>query len=93
METIAARGRSARESAKKTVRGALKKKKGKPIDIQSLVLEDMKARSELGLERYGKLLYCDDTEPRDMLWETYEELMDACVYIRYEIEKRGGRIT
>lgn len=62
-------------------------------DVQSLVLEDMAERSKLGLERYGKLLHVDDMEPRDMLWELYEELLDACVYIRYEIEQRGGRRT
>lgn len=57
-------------------------------DIWKLVQQDMEARGRLGSERYGVPLTADT--PKDFLQEHYEELLDACVYIRAEIERRRG---
>lgn len=57
------------------------------MDTVDQVLEDLKARKQLGIERYGKALRSDNE--RDMLWEAYEEAMDLCVYLRAELDRRG----
>ena len=51
-----------------------------------LVIADMAARKEFGLAKYGSLLQA--SYGRDNLQDLYEELLDACVYIRNEIERR-----
>lgn len=51
-----------------------------------LVIADMAARKEFGLAKYGTLLQASNG--RDNLQDLYEELLDACVYIRNEIERR-----
>ena len=54
--------------------------------IQELVLDDLRARMEVGKERYGT--YLQAFNGRDALRDLYEELLDACVYIRQVIEER-----
>ena len=51
-----------------------------------LVIADMAARKEFGLAKYDSLLQASNG--RDNLQDLYEELLDACVYIRIEIERR-----
>ena len=46
----------------------------------------MKKRNDFGLKKYKKSL--DVTTKKDLLLEHYEELLDAVVYIRTELEKR-----
>jgi hypothetical protein len=48
--------------------------------IQDLVIADMEARKQIGLERYGTLL--QGHNGRDYLRDLYEELLDACNYVR-----------
>jgi len=55
-------------------------------DIMDLVIQDMHARKELGMERYGVPLRTFNG--RKALKDLYEELLDACVYIRQEMEER-----
>lgn len=56
--------------------------------IQDLVIEDMEDRKKLGIEKYGKLLY-KDTAGRNHLQDLYEELLDACCYIRARIAEEA----
>jgi len=57
--------------------------------IQDLVIADMKARKAVGLERYGTLL--QPGNGRDFLRDLYEELLDACNYVRGAMFERDGR--
>ena len=60
----------------------------KPNDsepIFDLVIKDMEARKSLGFERYGAYLQAHNG--RDALIDLYQELLDACVYIRQVIEE------
>jgi hypothetical protein len=56
--------------------------------IHSLVIEDIRARRELGVSRYGIPLQAHNG--RDALRDLYEELLDACAYIRQVIEERDS---
>ena len=51
-----------------------------------LVIQDMKKRNKFGIKKYG--VPVTKRTPVDMLQEHYEELLDACVYIKCEIERR-----
>lgn len=55
-------------------------------DIQSMVIDDITARRQVGIERYGTALQAHNG--RDMLRDLYEELIDAAIYIRGVIEER-----
>lgn len=54
--------------------------------IYPLVLEDVKARVELGKSRYGTELKSDNG--RDALWDAYQEAIDLVLYLRQMIEER-----
>lgn len=58
-------------------------------DIQSMVIEDMIARREFGIKKYGHTLrvFDKELEEPDMLVQLYEELLDACCYIKCKIEE------
>jgi hypothetical protein len=55
-------------------------------DIQSMVIEDIQARRQVGIERYGTALQAHNG--RDMLWDAYEEVLDLATYLRGCIEER-----
>lgn len=57
--------------------------KSKPI--WELVIADMKERNEVGTARYGTPLQAFNG--RDALMDVYQELLDAAVYIRQQIEE------
>ena len=57
--------------------------------IQDAVIADMEARKVLGLERYGTLLHTDNG--RDMMQDLYEELLDACCYIKGVLLEKESR--
>ncbi len=52
-----------------------------------LVIEDMRARDHSGRAKYGTPL--QPFNGRNNLIDLYQELLDACVYVRNEIEERG----
>lgn len=54
--------------------------------IWNLVIEDMRERDRIGMERYGKPLVAGSG--RDALQDAYEESLDMCVYLRQAIEDR-----
>lgn len=49
------------------------------------VSQDLYDRQQLGIKKYGCRV---DQSPDDMLQHLYEELLDACMYIKTEIERR-----
>jgi hypothetical protein len=55
-------------------------------DIQSLVIEDIGARRDLGIRRYGTSL--QPHNGRDALRDAYEECLDLACYLRQAIEER-----
>lgn len=55
--------------------------------IWRLVIDDMEAREAFGIQEYGTPLQIDNGRPG--LDDTYLELLDACVYLRKEIEERA----
>ena len=55
--------------------------------VWELVIEDMRQRDNEGRAKYGTPLQASNG--RDALVDLYQELLDACVYIRQEIERRG----
>jgi hypothetical protein len=44
------------------------------------VMRDLEARKQVGLERYGTLLYPDNG--RDSVLDAYQEALDLCVYLK-----------
>jgi hypothetical protein len=62
----------------------------KPNDgpaIADLVMADIKARDQLGQQRYGTRLQANNG--RDALVDAYQEALDLAFYLRQAIEERG----
>ena len=58
--------------------------------VVDCVLEDIRARAEMGREKYGT--YLRTHNGRDALWDLYQELIDAVMYLRQKLleeEYRG----
>ena len=54
--------------------------------IHDLVAWDLALRKQLGIRTYGVALQAGNG--RDALWDLYEELLDACTYLRQVITER-----
>lgn len=59
-------------------------------DIQSMVLADLEARRQVGIQRYGTALQAFNG--RDVLRDAYEEALDLCVYLRGVIAERDAKV-
>ena len=59
--------------------------------VWPLVVEDMIARNEEGAKKYNRYLQTDC--PDNMMQHLYEELLDACVYIKTQMVKDGNNAT
>jgi hypothetical protein len=57
-------------------------------NIWDLVMDDMRQRNEFGCRKYGGPLQPNDG--RDNLADVYQELLDACAYMRKLIYERDG---
>jgi hypothetical protein len=57
--------------------------------VWDLVVADMRERDATGEARYGVRL--QPRNGRDALVDAYQELLDACVYMRQAIYERDGR--
>ena len=57
--------------------------------VWELVIEDMRQRDNEGRAKYGTPLQASNG--RDALVDLYQELLDACVYTRQEIERRSQK--
>lgn len=55
------------------------------VDVAPLVIEDMKARMQVGIERYGRPL--QTFNGRDSSRDAYEEILDLAVYHRQMVEE------
>ena len=58
------------------------------IDIQTLVIQDIEERREIGIARYGTPLQAHNG--RDALRDAYEEALDLTCYLRQLIEERNA---
>lgn len=54
--------------------------------IWDLVIADMRARDQVGAERYGTRLHPNNG--RDALIDAYQEALDLCCYLRQAIFER-----
>jgi hypothetical protein len=59
---------------------------GSGADICEMVKQDLEARAELGVTKYGERLLANNG--RDALLDAYQEALDLCMYLRQEIEER-----
>jgi len=59
------------------------------LDVLTLVLADLQARSDAGLVKYGTRLQTENG--RDALTDAYQEALDLCMYLRQAIAERDGR--
>jgi hypothetical protein len=57
--------------------------------IVDLVVDDLKARAEVGHKRYGT--YLQPNNGRDALLDAYQEILDLAKYIRQELYERRGQ--
>lgn len=56
--------------------------------VQDMVIADLEARKKVGIERYGTIL--QPHNGRDTLMDLYQELLDACNYVRQVIYERDN---
>lgn len=54
--------------------------------VVDFVQRDLRARMHKGMDTYGTFLQANNG--RDALWDLYEELLDACCYLRQMILER-----
>ena len=54
--------------------------------VLDVVLDDIQDRAEAGRKKYG--CYLETHNGRDPLWDLYQELLDAVMYIRQELLER-----
>lgn len=59
------------------------------LDVLPLVLADLQARSDAGLQKYGTRLQTENG--RDALTDAYQEALDLCMYLRQALAERDGR--
>lgn len=52
--------------------------------VADMVIADMKARKEFGIAKYG--VFLKSNNGRNNLIDSYQEILDLCVYLRSEIE-------
>jgi len=57
--------------------------------VLNSVLEDIKARAEMGRDKYGT--YLRTYNGRDALWDSYQEAIDLVMYLRQALMEREGR--
>ncbi len=57
--------------------------------VWDLVIEDMKARNEVGIAKYGTPLQANNG--RNHLVDAYQEVLDLAVYLRAAIEQQQNK--
>lgn len=63
---------------------------GVTVCIKDLVMQDIQARVEAGLKKYGTYLMANNG--RDALWDAYQEALDLAMYLRQAIAERDDAI-
>lgn len=64
-----------------------------PQGTESRVCDDIRARQQLGIRKYGKTVEQSDDPLRDWLQHAYEECLDQAIYLKRaieEIDRSGG---
>lgn len=56
-------------------------------DTLNEVIKDMIAREQLGIKKYGTTIDRDDYSLKDWMQHHYEELLDAALYVKKQIQK------
>jgi len=56
--------------------------------VQDLVIEDIQARKQVGVQRYGTVL--QPFNGRDALMDAYQEALDLCQYLKQAIYERDN---
>jgi hypothetical protein len=59
--------------------------------IQAMVRSDLEERERLGISRYGTALFPHNG--RDALKDLYEELLDACCYVKQVMVEREAALV
>ncbi len=62
--------------------------KGDGVEIYPLLMADLKARREMGIETYGTPLKSHNG--RKALWDAYQECLDQAIYLRQAIFELYG---
>jgi len=65
--------------------------KGSGNDIAKLIQKDIESRAEVGKNKYGERLKANNG--RDALVDLYQELLDACMYLRQIMEEENTTIV
>lgn len=58
-----------------------------PVWLEQRLMEDMQARHESGVEKYGTPLQVENGRRADV--DAYQEALDLCVYSRQQVERTG----
>ena len=58
-----------------------------PLWLQHRLMDDMQARHEFGLSKYGVPVQVDNGRRADV--DAYQEALDLCVYSRQQVERTG----
>lgn len=58
--------------------------------IHELVIEDLRKRLEIGIERYGQPLQAHNG--RNAILDAYEEVLDLAVYLKQRLVEEVGRL-
>lgn len=56
--------------------------------VVDVVINDLRKRSQMGLEKYGILLRTGNG--RDPSWDAYQEALDLCMYLRQALLEKEG---
>ena len=74
----------------KNNKAAIRQQAPKPgqLNVGSFVLQDIRARMEVGKKKYGTLL--QTYNGRDALWDAYQEALDLVMYLRQAILERDN---
>jgi hypothetical protein len=56
--------------------------------VQDVVIADIEARKQLGIQRYGTVL--QPGNGRDALLDAYQESPDLCCYLKQALMERDG---
>lgn len=63
--------------------------KTESVPVVHYVINDILARADVGLDRYGTMLKADNG--RDHLVDAYQEALDLACYLRAELIRRDGK--
>jgi len=76
------------DNSKKLIQEQPKPVKNESKPIVELVVGDLKLRMAKGIETYGCALQANNG--RDAMQDLYEELLDACCYLKQHMEERNA---